>query len=482
MAKKPEEKKDIKKVAAEEIDLDSLPSEEAEAEGEEAEVSASPEAEEATAEGSDEAPVESPEAEEEAAAEGEGPEVSEEPEETIAEVGSDEVEPLPDEEAAASGEEDETSEEAEEEAEAEGSDEPPVEDPAPVAAPVAASTKKTAPKPAPKKVKAEEEPVVESPEAEEEAAAEGEEPEVSEEPEAEADAEGEEAEVSEEVPPEAVAADTLDEMVVEPIVPVDFSDRTANFEFLLCNAETKNPHWLILSKGEPVGKIALLDQETPEDIREAFCADAYADSLTETIASDDPKAVFENVRARFYHSMVRKADALQQIEKETETKVTGRLAEANDKYNEKLMGNMLLAVKADAKNFFADPNPFKAALIHEFKKAGVANAQDIVEETFLNHAESFFKRTLDKAAEWNSFAPEAMQQIQASIEGAGHRSASYDQEELRREAATETGAPRRGVPLTTYGGRQPAQKVVEAAAASDQKDHYRSVIRGIRRR
>lgn len=395
-------------------------------------------------------------------------ELEAEGDEEIPEVTSDEVE------VAAEDEEDE--EAADGEAAADGEEEEEEVEEAPAPAPVAAKTKAQA------KAKKAAEEVVEAPEADEEATATESESDEAEAAPAEAAGEGEEDDADMDA-----EAEDADEMIVEPIVEAELDEKTANFDLVLVNAEARNPHWLVLANGEPYAKIALADQENPEVVREAFTSETYATGLKESIESVEGghKEVLKNVKARYYHAMARKAALVQAIQAETEQKVTANLATANDSYNEKLAANMMLVVKADAKNFFPEVSPYKAAMVHAMKAAGIENGEEIVEDAFLNHFEAEMKRVMDKAAEWSTYTPEAMKELTASIEGMGHRTPEYDQEEARHEVAASANSqvPSRGVPLTTYMGNKPTTRQASAQGeGGGLKDHYRGVMKGIRRR
>jgi hypothetical protein len=246
-----------------------------------------------------------------------------------------------------------------------------------------------------------------------------------------------------------------------------------------------NTDWIVLNHGEPLAKIALDDQATPEDIREAFLASGYAESVQDAMGEFGIKQTLADVKARFYVAAVRRTDLAKQIQSEIEQKVTASVATANDTYNENLLSKMLLAVEAESKNFFPETSAFKGALVQAFKKAGIENGKQIVEETFLNHGLEFFKNTLSKAAQWASFSPEAMKEIEASVHGMGHRDVEYGDENEQtpsgRSASTGYTPPGRGTPLTTYGQGSASQRVAANAEDTDLKNRYKGSLRGIRR-
>lgn len=283
----------------------------------------------------------------------------------------------------------------------------------------------------------------------------------------------------------------VDEMIIHPIAEV-IDEKTAQLEMYLFDREGKDPAWMLIANGDPYAKICLSDQQQPEMIRQAFCADSYADTVLANAKKLGLLPVLADVKARFYHAQIFKSQLSQQLTKTITAKVEKRVATANDKYAERTAGLMELVVKGAATNFFKDPDPFKAAMVAAFRAAGVENPKPIVEKLFLEHAPSWFKVVQTKATEWATYNQDAMKQIRAAIDDMGVRDVDYDtprtaasdaRDQARAAVAQGSEMPA-GVPLSTQGtySHSVAPSRAVAAQADDDKlrEQYRNRLRGLR--
>jgi hypothetical protein len=284
----------------------------------------------------------------------------------------------------------------------------------------------------------------------------------------------------------------VDEMIIHPIAEV-LNEKTASLEMFLFDAQGKNPTWMVIANGDPYAKICLADQENPELIRQAFCADSYADTVMANAKKLGMMTVLADVKARFYHAQIFKSKLAETLTKKITANVEKRVATANYKYNERVAEMMHLVVKAAAVNFFKDPDPFKAAMVQVMRTAGVADPTAAVEQLFTTHAPEWFKRVLAKATEWTTFAPDAMKQIRASIDDMGVRSVDYvaaAAQDARDTARHEVAAPTAmavGVPLVTQGYHShslvPQSAGARVAATSEEeqlRQQYRTRLQGLR--
>jgi hypothetical protein len=284
----------------------------------------------------------------------------------------------------------------------------------------------------------------------------------------------------------------VDEMIIHPIAEV-LDEKTASLEMFLFDAQGKNPAWMVIANGDPYAKICLTDQENPELIRQAFCADSYADTVMANAKKLGMMTVLADVKARFYHAQIFKSQLAETLTKKITANVEKRVATANDKYNERVAEMMHLVVKAASVNFFKDPDPLKAAMVQVMRAAGVADPTAAIEQLFATHAPEWFKRVLAKATEWTTFAPDAMKQIRASIDDMGVRSVDYvaaAAQDARDTARHEVAAPTSmalGVPLVTQGHHSrslaPQSAGARVAATSEEeqlRQQYRTRLQGLR--
>ena len=284
----------------------------------------------------------------------------------------------------------------------------------------------------------------------------------------------------------------LDEMIIHPIAEV-LNEKTAQLELYLFNRDGKNPAWLLIADGDPYAKICLDDQQNPEMIRQAFCADSYADTVLVNAKKLGLMPVLADVKARFYHAQIFKSQLSQRLTKKITAKVEKRVATANDRYAERVQNLMHLVVKAAATNFFKDPDNFKLAMIQMMRTAGVADPKQLVERLFLEHAPQWFKSVMTKASDWATYNKDAMKQIRASIEDMGVRDVDYDaaalaatdaRDNARHAVAHGTEMPD-GVPLSTQGPHSqnltPGRAVVAQASDDQLREQYRARLQGLRR-
>jgi hypothetical protein len=251
------------------------------------------------------------------------------------------------------------------------------------------------------------------------------------------------------------------------------------------NAEAKSPHWVVFRGGEPLAKICLADQEDPELIRETFCSDAYSNSLLDNIQAVGARKCLVDVKAHFYHAAALKSMLAKQIKTAVKAKLTKKVGLANDTYNQRLAGSMDLVVIAKAKNFYPEPDSLKEKLIKAMTDAGLSNAVEVVEQTFLDEMPNWFRSVVAKAEEYVATPATAMEHIAAAIKGANHIDTDYGTEEepQQKAAAVESHKPSAGVPLTSYGTKQGMrQRVAEAASEDNYRSHIRKMLHSIRGR
>jgi hypothetical protein len=284
----------------------------------------------------------------------------------------------------------------------------------------------------------------------------------------------------------------IEEMIIHPIAEV-VDEKTAQLEMFLFDRDGKHPAWLLMADQDPFAKICLADQQNPEMIRQAFCADSYADTVLANAKKLGLMPVLADVKARFYHAQIFKSQLSQRLTKKITAKVEKRVATANDKYAEKVQRLMHLVVKAAATNFFKDPDTFKSAMVQSMRAAGVENPKPLVEKLFLEHAPSWFKTVLAKANDWATYNPDAMKQIRASIEDMGVREVDYDtattaasdaRDQARHAVASSSNEMPAGVPLATQGMHSasmgPTRTVVAQADEETLRQQYRDRLRGLR--
>lgn len=293
------------------------------------------------------------------------------------------------------------------------------------------------------------------------------------------------------MPPELQAS----AMVIEPIYDPKLDMKTADLSMAIFNTTAENPHWVLFNHGDPVAKIELSAQENPEDARESFISEAYGEGLLENIRElaaaktpVSPLQVLATIKAKFYHSAIRKNELAKQIEAETREAVTSKIARANDSYNDTFLSNMELTVAKQAKNLYAEPEPFKVGLIGAIKKAGVEEtaAIKIVEDAFLADVPAWFDRVVAKAKEYCAKTPETLQEIRAELGLSGQRQVDYSEADVTAErstvAAVANRRPSAGIPLPTYATTTTEARTASAGPGADYAKRVRSNLQGIRAR
>lgn len=228
-------------------------------------------------------------------------------------------------------------------------------------------------------------------------------------------------------------------------------DKTANFEMLLFNKESVDPHWVLTADGRPLAEIRLSDQDDAARIAEVFCTDKYARGVI-AIAADMPlPELLTNIKGRPYVAAIDASEAVNNIKAkvaaETEEERRRTLASVKADFI-----NMLnFVVKANTKNFIRE-NVLKDALFNNMKKSGISDdrALAVIEAAFQDKSAEYHEQLFAQASKWSEMSPEAFSEIREQIEDLPVMTPHIARSEEIPSATKLVEA--NNVPFSTYGG------------------------------
>jgi len=197
--------------------------------------------------------------------------------------------------------------------------------------------------------------------------------------------------------------------------------QTASAESLTMTLHDKdgvNPFWNVIVAGVPAARVALADQDSPEDVKDIFVSEKYPTHVKEAAAKFGVEETLKSINAKLYAYDV--SDVAKHVEakvrEELEAQVKAQQMKMRDEFKE-CVGIVLAGMN---KNFFSDiDNPVKASLYQELIKAGVENPVKYIEAAFNESADEFFDVVLAKAVEYMDKPKEVRAEIAQAIGSAG---------------------------------------------------------------
>ena len=260
-----------------------------------------------------------------------------------------------------------------------------------------------------------------------------------------------------------------------------------DLDFPLYDHEGENPHYLVLHKGEPVAKIALQDQEMPEDHRGPFLSEKYVRTLTGSIERVGMADTLQNVNAKIYAASASRGHIADEMKKAAKAEMDGAFRNNIANLQDNLLNTITLAIDASVKNVILE-NPLKEALVVGMRKAGVSErgAVEIVESAFHEKGTEYFQSLAQTAEEWMGMPDEAYKSITSMVSTANYvhpedRNSGYvfDDEDSIHEADSreeEILTVPNNVPLRSVA----SPRLRREAGATDREDaeSYRTQLRG----
>jgi len=205
---------------------------------------------------------------------------------------------------------------------------------------------------------------------------------------------------------------------LNPITSKDTFTKSS-VKMVLHDPEGENPYWNIILDGMPTARVSLKDQPNPDEIRDVFTSDVYAENLAEAIEKLGAKAVLDQIKAKYYVNKVDESKLAERLEKKVKADL--------DKENKKALGRLRqeyadcikLVLAGLNKNFFPDvDNPLKASLWSAMERNGVFNPSEVIESCFRESADEFFDIVLSKAESYMEKDPEVRNEIAKAIRDA----------------------------------------------------------------
>lgn len=225
---------------------------------------------------------------------------------------------------------------------------------------------------------------------------------------------------------------------VEPVVTqeeLQNNNNGADFFLSLFNEDAENPHYAVFMNGRPLAQFSLMDQDRPEEIKDAFISAEFAEHVAQTLDQFSPAEVLESLKAKYYYSVINHGKVAERAasvaEEQLEDQYISRLAALKEEF----LNTVQLAFRASNKGSNGQfiKNNMKAALRQALREAGVVNPMGLVDEVWANHAGEYFNAILNKAEEWMGYSPEALHEVTKEIIG------SNAQEDTEESLAEEDG-------------------------------------------
>jgi len=208
------------------------------------------------------------------------------------------------------------------------------------------------------------------------------------------------------------------EDAIEPVVqPEDVEEAEADpaLDMVLFDEESENPHWSVFADGKPLAEIQLADQSNPEEIKDLFVSQEYAEHVVDACKGPiGVKNTLKSIRARFYASVVSKGHLAERAERKASAMHEGELATRLAALKEDFLNHLNLAVVASMKGMFLK-NKLRENLIRKTRSAGLVTANNLVDEAFRESGQEFLSDLITQANKWMGYSPEAMSEISAEI-------------------------------------------------------------------
>lgn len=234
---------------------------------------------------------------------------------------------------------------------------------------------------------------------------------------------GEEPPPAEDESEEDAPADDAEEAedgedAIEPVVqPEDVEEAEADpaLDMVLFDEQSENPHWSVFADGKPLAEIQLADQANPEEIKDLFTTQEYAEHVVDACKGPiGVKNTLKSIRARFYASVVNKGHLAQRAERKASAMHEGELATRLAALKEDFLNHLNLAVVASMKGMFLK-NKLRENLIKKTRSAGLVTANNLIDEAFRESGQEFLSDLITQANKWMGYSPEAMSEISAEI-------------------------------------------------------------------
>jgi len=180
------------------------------------------------------------------------------------------------------------------------------------------------------------------------------------------------------------------------------------------NTGTDNPHWVVFADGEPLAKIALADQDSPDKIRKIFATADYAQSFIDILKKVPLVSILASCKARPYIASVKSTEAFAAVDAKYKADAKTEFQSKAAKYRDDLLSMASLVVEGQRKNFLTE-NPLKDSLFKHMKSAGVQDPVKVIEAAFIESSAQYFEGTLKQAQKWLDYTPEALADIKQAI-------------------------------------------------------------------
>jgi len=282
-------------------------------------------------------------------------------------------------------------------------------------------------------------------------------------------------------PPQLDDAMPMPQENVEPVASAELIQAaTAEDVVLTLHGEKgTNPFWNVIVAGVPAARIALADQDAPEDVKELFLSEQYPKYVKEACAKFGVEETLKSVNAKMYAYDV--SDIAKQVEARVREQLEAEVKAQQMKLRDEFKECVAMVIAGVNKNFFRDlDNPIKAALYQEFVKAGVENPVRHIEAAFQDAADEFFDIVLAKALEYMDKPKEVRAEIAQAIGEAGH----IDVSDKAAVASTQDvlGETPRSVRAKLAAGNfmikaDPAKQIADTKSVGDLKEAFRGMFR-----
>jgi len=232
-------------------------------------------------------------------------------------------------------------------------------------------------------------------------------------------------------PPSMMGEPGENQVAIEPVVtPQQILEAaaSADFDLVLFNENSDNPHYAVFANGKPVAEIALEDQPRAAEIADMFVSDEYAQTVKESLATfDNPLETLQSLNAKFYHAVVNTGEIAQRAASIAESHLEDEYAARLAALKEDFFNTMILTLQASnkgTKGLFVS-NTLKQAMRQAMRQAGVENPVPIVDKVWEKYAPQYFNEIIATTEKWMGYNAETLQEMTKEILGG----ANFEQDE-----------------------------------------------------
>jgi hypothetical protein len=298
------------------------------------------------------------------------------------------------------------------------------------------------------------------------------------------------------VPPPAVRDEKKDAEWMEMMSEDDLGgeEKKASFalQLHLANADSEDPHYVLLANGHAFGEIHFKDQPGPlsAEYKQMFVdAATYADTMDQCVRKFGLRETMKRSFGKFYAARVSKSALAKKIRAEVTAEITEKNREKLATVKDRFADWFSVALEAFNKGILTrgEGHPVKEEMVKQLAAAKIhpQRAIDMIEAAFRAGGRRFSSNVAARAAEWMAAPAEHQAAIVREVRGADHHvPVIASSEEIVDENVRNLAMG--SVPITSLGVNTPRGQAERYASIDPEMAEAaargKAVVKALRRR